>query len=66
MRKRRIMAGAVLALVALAALRQPNADIRIITHDSGDTAPHKVQAALDLGVLAVNILVTWTGRRIAG
>jgi hypothetical protein len=66
MRKGRIMAVAVLALVALAALRQPNADIRILTHDSGDTAPHKVQAALDLGILAVNVLVTWTGRHVAG
>ena len=59
MRDRRIT-GLVLvaALLLVAAVRHPSADIRILTHDSGDRSPAKVQAAIDLGVFAVSVLVT--------
>lgn len=53
------------ALLIVAAIRQPSADIRILTHDAGDSAPHKVMAALDLGILAVHVLVTWTARPVS-
>ncbi len=60
MRKRRAFVGlaALLALVAVA--RHPTADIAILTHKSCDPSPHKFQAAVDLGVVAVKFLLTWT------
>lgn len=61
MRKHRtiVAVGALLALVAIA--RHPTADIEILTHRDGDPTPHRVQAAVDLGVVAVKFLLTWTG-----
>lgn len=65
MRRRRTIAAAVALLFATALLvRHPTADIRIEAHDIGDPAPHQVQAAIDVGVFAVNVLVTWTGQRL--
>ncbi len=60
MRRRRtlVAVGALLALVAL--VRHPTADIEILTHRDGDPAPHRIQAAVDLGVVAVKFLLTWT------
>jgi hypothetical protein len=49
---------ALLALVAF--VRHPTADIEILTHRAGDPAPHRIQAAVDLGVVAVKFLLTWT------
>lgn len=64
MRNRRIGVGLVAALLLLAAVRHPTADIQIITHDQSDRAPHRVQAAIDLGLVAVSVLVTWTTKRL--
>lgn len=50
---------ALLTIVAVA--RHPTATIEIRTHDAGDRAPHSFQAAIDLGVVAFNLLLTWTG-----
>jgi len=50
--------GALLVLIAVA--RHPTADIEILTHRVGDPAPHRIQAAVDLGVVAVKFLLTWT------
>ena len=62
--KRRIaLAGGGAALLAFTALSPHTADIRIITHDVTDTAPRKFQAAIDLGVMAVSVLYTWTAKR---
>lgn len=60
MRRRNAMVAlaAVLALVAVA--RHPTADIEILTHRDGDPTPHRIQAAVDLGVIAVKFLLTWT------
>lgn len=53
---------ACLALIALVAVaRHPTADIEILTHRANDPAPHRMQAAVDLGVIAVRFLLTWTG-----
>jgi uncharacterized membrane protein len=58
-RKRALLAIAgACTLVTVA--RPISADIRVLTHDASDLAPHRVQTALNLGVLAVNVLVTWT------
>ena len=64
MRERRTGLAIVVALLLVLAWRHPSADIRILTHDRADVAPHRVQAAVDLGVMAVNVLVTWTSHRL--
>lgn len=66
MQRRRSIVVALAALFALVVVaRHPTADIEILTHDSTDPAPHRVQAAVDLGVVAVRFLLTWTTRGIA-
>ena len=60
MRNRRIAIFVALALLVVAAMRHPSADLRIQLHDPADLAPHRVQAAIDVGVMAVSVLVTWT------
>ncbi len=60
MRDRRIGLLVAAALLLTLSVRHPTADIRIITHDRTDLTPQRVQAALDLGVFAVSVLVTWT------
>lgn len=57
--RRKIAIGAALALTVLA-VRHPTADIRIVTHDIGDPAPRRMQAAIDLGLVGVSVLYTWT------
>lgn len=52
-------------LVIVAAARHPTANIEIMTHQIGDPAPHRVQAAVDLGIVAVKFLLTWTAGRVA-
>jgi hypothetical protein len=61
MRKRNaiVALGALLALIAV--VRHPTADIEILTHRDGDPTPHRIQAAVDLGVVGVKFLLTWTG-----
>jgi len=63
--RRRVAIAATGAMLALVALRHPSADLRIMTHEAQDTAPHRVQAAIDLGLVGVSILYTWTAPRIA-
>ena len=65
MRRRRTIAAALaLMLAGVAVVRHPTADIQILTHDATDPSPHKVQAALDLGIVAVKLLVTWTANHL--
>lgn len=59
-----MMALAVLALLAMAGTHN-RADIRILTHQVGDKSPEQIQAGIDLGVIAVSVLVTWTKRQLA-
>ena len=64
MRDRRSIVIAVAALGLIAAVTQhPTADLRVLTHEAGDPAPHRMQAAIDLGVVGISILYTWTTRR---
>ena len=56
------IAGAALLLLAM---RHPSADFELITHDPGDPAPHRVQAAVDLGLIGVSVLYTWTVKRLS-
>ncbi|MBR0552413.1 hypothetical protein [Stakelama marina] len=52
-------------LLTIGVVRHPSANINILTHDAGDPAPHRLHAALDLGIGAVSVLVTWTGSTLA-
>lgn len=57
----------ICALVLIAmAVRHPSADIRVLTHDAGDQSPQQVRAAIDIGVMAVSVLVTWSSKRLIG
>ena len=60
-RKAVIIAGAALALVAV---RHPVARISLETHRLGDPAPHRMLAAIDLGLMGVSVLYTWTSGRL--
>lgn len=62
MRHRRIILGAAAGALALVAFHRPTAQVTILTHDHADLSPHRVQAAVDLGLVAVNVLYTWTER----
>lgn len=64
MRNRTIAAFLALVLLLAAVARHPSANIRILTHDATDLAPHRIQAAVDLGVFAVSVLITWTSKRL--
>lgn len=57
--RRTVIAAAALGLLVLGS-RHPNADFQLIAQDAGDPAPHRVQAALDLGLIGVKLLVTWS------
>jgi hypothetical protein len=65
MRNRRagwVIAAAVLAVLAV---RHPTANIEILTHDSNDPLPHRLQAGADLGLAGFSVLVTWSAKRLA-
>ena len=57
-----LIAGLV-ALTAIA-MRQPTVDLRLVTHDVRDPAPHRMQAAVDFGLVGVSVLYTWTVSRL--
>lgn len=64
MRSRRlIVAAGALGLIALSA-GHPVADIRVMTHELSDPAPRRVQAAIDLGLIGVKLLYTWTSGQL--
>jgi hypothetical protein len=65
MRNRRIIFGGIAVLALIVAVRHPSADIQILTHDATDRTPHQVKAAIDLGLVGVSVLVTWTGKHLS-
>jgi hypothetical protein len=66
MRERgRLLVVGALTAGALLVAQHPTADIRVLTHDAGDPAPRRVQAAVDLGLMGVSVLVTWSVKRLA-
>ena len=65
MRNRRLGLGIAAAALLIMAARHPSADIRILTHDQSDLTPRRIQAAVDLGWVAVSVLITWTQKRLA-
>jgi hypothetical protein len=59
-----LIVGAIALVLAVVRPPRPHADLAILTHRVGDTAPQQVHAAIDLGILAISVLVTWS-RQIA-
>ena len=58
-RRRRIALGVfAFALIAINAPR-PGADIRVDLAGVGETSVPRAQAAVDLGLMGVKVLVTW-------
>ncbi|TCP66825.1 hypothetical protein [Sphingomonas sp. PP-CE-1G-424] len=56
----------IAGLVTLTAIavRHPTVDLRLVTHDVRDPAPHRMQAAVDFGLVGVSVLYTWTVSRL--
>lgn len=52
--------GAGALAVLSMAVAHPHADFEVLTHRADDPSPARVHAAVDLGVLAVSVLVTWS------
>ena len=61
-RNRIVLALGVAALLLLSLAPDLRADIRVAMQRQGDVAPQRVEAAVDLGVVAVSVLVTWSRR----
>lgn len=67
MDRRRFRIGiAIAAALALFVLISPHnrADIRILTAEQGDVSPRKMQAVIDLGIVAISVLYTWSEKAI--
>lgn len=54
---------ALLALIAFASSDR-RADIEIRMQRVGDLSPERIEAVLDIGIVAISVLVTWS-RRLA-
>ncbi len=64
MRNRRFIIALCACAALLAVARHPTADVQILTHDAADRMPHQVKAAVDLGLIGISVLYTWTARPI--
>jgi hypothetical protein len=64
--EKRHQIGLAIGALSLAAIAShpPRASIEILTHRTGDVAPARFQAAVDLGLASASILVTWTADRL--
>ena len=49
-----------IAIAALMAIGGPDARLSILTHDSADPHPHKVEASISIGKTVLGLLFTWT------
>jgi hypothetical protein len=59
-RNRRIVAIGAALLALLAFVPDRRADIAISIQRPDDVAPQRVQAVVDVGLVAVSVLVTWS------
>lgn len=64
LKRRRLAIAGLALLVAGTAARHPTADIQVLTHEAQDLSPHRVQAAVDLGLVGFKVLVTWSAGRL--
>jgi hypothetical protein len=63
-RRKTGLALAAAGVLALSAMHTPTADIRIEMHRVADLNPARFQAAVDIGVVAVRFLVTWSAHGV--
>ena len=63
-RRRRIVIGAAAAALLLVAYASPQhrAELHILAADKSDAHPRQLEAAVDFGVVAFSVLVTWSQR----
>jgi hypothetical protein len=65
MERRRIGLAFALGVLLLSGLAmRPHANFELQMQDAADRAPHRMQAAVDLGVMAISVLITWTSRHV--
>lgn len=64
MRHRRAAWLAVGALALVAVAERPTARIHIDTHEVADLNPRQMKAFVDVGLVAVDVLVTWSARTL--
>ncbi len=64
LRDRRIALAAAALALSVVAVRHPSAQFELRTHEASDPAPHRFQAAVDIGLMAVSVIFTWTGKRM--
>jgi hypothetical protein len=57
-----VLSGAALAAMIAFTAPHHRADIEILTHRANDLSPQKVEAVVDLGLVGVSVLVTWSQR----
>lgn len=55
-----MLGAAALLLISLATDRR--ADIAVALQRQGDPSPQRVEAVVDIGLVAVSVLVTWSRR----
>lgn len=57
------MAGLALMALAVLVARPASADVRLMMHRINDPAPQQISAAVDLGLVAFSLLITWSTKR---
>ena len=61
-RNRFILALGVAALLLISLATDRRADFSLAMQRQGDVSPQKVEAVVDLGLVAISVLVTWSRR----
>lgn len=59
-RNRVLLACAAIALMVSPVASKMQAQVSIAMETSSDIAPQKMEAAVDLGLIAVSVLITWS------
>lgn len=66
MSRKRRLGIAMLGLVAFAGIvRHPSVDVTVAANDPANPAAQRVQTRLDIGLVAISVLITWTRDRFA-
>ncbi len=61
-RNRTVLALGAAALLLISLATDWRADIAVAIERKGDLSPQKVEAVVDLGLVAISVLVTWSKR----
>jgi hypothetical protein len=60
LRRMAMIGGAAALAIGSLTAKHPSATLHIQTHDVADASPVRMRAAVDLGVMAVSVLITWS------